>query len=469
MRHSRKPLPLLQNIEVTQLAAEGKSIAHTAEGVLFIPFAIPGDVVDVQVCKKKSSYMEGYVVRQVVPSPLRVPPFCPHSGLCGGCKWQALPYAEQLKWKQQQVLDQLTHIGHFKDIEVQPIIGSAQTQFYRNKLEFTFSNKRWVSKEEFQCGAPIEQPNALGFHIPAMFDKVLDIEQCYLQAAPSNEIRDWVKQFAIDHQYSFFDLRQQQGLLRNLIIRTSTTGEVMVIVVFASNDPERIQLLMHDLHRAFPSITALLYVVNNKGNDTIFDREVICYAGQPFIIEKMGGLQFKIGAKSFYQTNSQQAFQLYSVVQQLAQLTGRQTVYDLYTGTGTIACFLASHAHKVVGIEITPEAIGDARENARINGIGNATFFAGDMKDVLTPEFVEHNHKPDVVVIDPPRAGLHPNVVNTLLQMAPERIVYVSCNPATQARDMALLATQYRIQFVQPVDMFPHTQHVENVVLLCKI
>ncbi|GHT66190.1 23S rRNA (uracil-5-)-methyltransferase RumA [Bacteroidia bacterium] len=463
-----KAKPILKNVEITAVAAEGKAFAKIDGVALFVPFAVPGDVVDVQVSRKRSGYMEGYVVQLVTPSPLRATPFCAHSGLCGGCKWQILPYAEQLKWKQQQVQDQLQRIGKLQNVDIRPIIGSDATQYYRNKLEFTFSNRRWLCEEERNIEVAADDLNALGFHIPARFDKVLDIQHCYLQTEPSNNIRNWIKNFAIAHHYSFFDLRQQQGLLRNLIIRISSIGEIMVALVFFENDTEKIELLMSGLQQQFSQITSLLYVINNKGNDTIYDREVVCYAGRPFIMEKMENLQFKIGLKSFYQTNSAQAYNLYKVVRQMARLTGSETLYDLYTGTGTIACFLASQAKKVVGIELVPEAIADARENAALNHIANATFFAGDMKDVLTPAFVAANGAPDVVILDPPRAGLHTNVIDTLLQIAPARIVYVSCNPATQARDAALLASHYHVVSAQPVDMFPHTHHVENVVLMEK-
>lgn len=460
----KKQLPLLENITITSVAAEGKAFAKVNDVALFVPYAIPGDIVNVQVVKKRSNYMEGVVKEIVKPSSIRIEPFCQHYGICGGCKWQALPYTEQLKYKQQQVEEQLSRIGHFSNLNVLPIIGSEKTTFYRNKLEYTFSNKRWLTQDELSTNGEIPDRNALGFHIPGMFDKVLDIKQCYLQQDPSNAIRLSIKDFAIKNDYSFFDLRAQEGLLRNLIIRTTSTGELMVIVIFYKNDDEKINLLMSHLQESFPQITSLLYVVNGKGNDTIFDQEIIRFAGRDHIEEQMEGLRFKIGAKSFYQTNSEQAYKLYSVTRDFAKLTGNELVYDLYTGTGTIANFIAKDAKRVIGVEYIKEAIDDAWENARANGIENASFYAGDMKDVLNEEFVTTNGKPDVIILDPPRAGIHPDVAATILKVSPQRIVYVSCNPATQARDLSILSSQYRITSVQPVDMFPHTHHVENVV-----
>lgn len=433
---------------------------------LFVPFAVPGDVVDVQVSKRRSSFMEGYVTRLVSPSPQRVAPFCEHYGVCGGCKWQPLPYPEQLRCKQRQVEEQLARIGNVRDVKVNSIVGAGKTTFYRNKLEFTFSHKRWVTKDELDAGAPISDPQALGFHIPLKFDKVLDVKKCYLQADPSNAIRLSVKQFALNYGLEFFDLRTQAGLLRNLIIRTSNTGEVMVIVVFYRSDEEQIAMLMQHLQRSFPEVTSLLYVVNGKRNDTIGDLEVICFSGRDHIFEEMEGLRFKIGAKSFYQTNSEQARKLYRIARDFTLLSGNEVVYDLYTGTGTIANFVAKSAKKVVGVDYVKEAIDDARANARLNGIGNTVFYAGDMKDVLNAGFVEQNGHPDVVILDPPRAGLHPDVAQAILKAQPQRIVYVSCNPATQMRDMALLSAHYATTAVQPVDMFPHTHHVENVVAM---
>jgi 23S rRNA (uracil1939-C5)-methyltransferase len=435
--------------------------------VLFVPFAVPGDVVDVQLTKRRSSYLEGYVARLVSPSPLRQAPLCEHYGACGGCKWQILPYAEQLRYKQRQVEEQLVRIGNLRLPTVRPIIGAAQTTLYRNKLEFTFSHQRWVPAGELCEGQPpADAGAALGFHVPTKFDKVVDIRRCYLQADPSNAIRLFVKQLAVENNLAFFDLREQSGLLRNLIIRTATTGEVMVVVVFAKGDEAAIELVMRSLAREFPQITALLYVVNAKRNDSIADQQVVPFAGRPYIVEQLEGLRFHISAKSFYQTSSAQACLLYRAVRELAALGGGELVYDLYTGTGTIACFLAPAARQVVGVELVEEAIGDARANAQRNGLTNVAFHVGDMKDVLTSAFFALHGKPDMVVLDPPRAGLHPRVAQALLEAAPRRIVYVSCNPATQARDLALLDQRYAITAVQPVDMFPHTHHVENVAAL---
>ncbi|MDR0688006.1 MAG: 23S rRNA (uracil(1939)-C(5))-methyltransferase RlmD [Prevotellaceae bacterium] len=462
----QKNLPLLEQVAITSVAAEGKAMAHVNGVVLFVPFAVPGDVVDVQVSKRRRRFMEGYVTRLVSPSPQRVAPFCEHYGVCGGCKWQPLPYPEQLRCKQRQVEEQLARIGNIRDVKVNSIAGAEKTTFYRNKLEFTFSSKRWVAKDELDAGAPISDPQALGFHIPLKFDKVLDVKKCYLQADPSNAIRLSVKQFALNHGLEFFDLRAQAGLLRNLVIRTASTGEVMVIVVFYRSDEEQIAMLMQHLQRSFPEVTSLLYVVNGKRNDTIGDQEVVCFSGRDHIFEEMEGLRFKIGAKSFYQTNSEQARKLYRIARDFAQLSGSEVVYDLYAGAGTIASFVSKSAKKVVGVEYVKEAIDDARANARLNGIGNTVFYAGDMKDVLNAGFVEQNGHPDVVILDPPRAGLHPDVAQAILKAQPQRIVYVSCNPATQMRDIALLSPRYATTAVQPVDMFPHTHHVENVVAM---
>lgn len=464
----KKSLPLLEQVLITDVAAEGKAIARVNDLVLFVPHCVPGDIVDVQVIKKKKSFMEGVVRRLVKPSDLRVEPFCSHFGECGGCKWQPLPYAEQLKFKQKQVEDQLIRIGKLSIPVVNPILGSAKTEWYRNKLEFTFSNKRWMSLEEIQSGLAIENPDAVGFHIPGMFDKVLDIQKCYLQDEPSNEIRNAVRAYALEHGLSFFDLRQQEGFLRTLMIRTATTGDVMVVMVFAYEDEQLRVGLMEHLKQSFPQITSLLYVINEKRNDTITDQEVICYAGKEYIVEKMEDLEFMVGPKSFYQTNSEQAYQLYSVVRNLANIQGHEIVYDLYTGTGTIANFIARQAKLVVGIEYVSEAIEDAQRNAQKNAITNTRFFAGDMKDVLNQEFIAQHGHPDVIIVDPPRAGMHPDVVETILLAHPDRIVYVSCNPATQARDLSLMQEAYHILAVQPVDMFPHTHHVENVVLLTR-
>ena len=410
--------------------------------------------------------MEGSVVRYIVRSPLRVEPFCEHFGVCGGCKWQNLPYEEQLRFKREQVFDQLTRIGKLDLPPVAPTLGSAETTFYRNKLEFTFAPRRWMTYEEVAAGGDIDAGAALGFHIPGRFDKVMDVHRCWLQPDPSNDIRLETKRFCEEHGYSFYDIRQHSGLMRNLVIRTASTGEVMVIVVFAEEDRPRIAALLDHLRDRFPAITSLMYMVNAKLNDSTGDIDAVLWSGRDHIFEEMEGLRFKIGPKSFYQTNSRQAYELYKVARSFADLHGDETVYDLYTGTGTIANFVARHCARVVGIEYVPEAIEDAKHNSALNGIGNTAFFAGDMKDVLNDAFIARHGRPDVVILDPPRAGVHEDVIATILRAAPRRIVYVSCNPATQARDLALLAGDYRVTAVQPVDMFPHTHHVENVVRL---
>lgn len=462
----RKRKPSIENLEIVDIAAEGKAIGRYNDVIVFVPQVIPGDVVNVQVNKMRKNYMEGFVTKLVTPSPNRITATCEHFGVCGGCKWQHLPYHLQLEYKHKQVVDQLTRIGKVHIPEISPILGSEKIFEYRNKLEYTFSSKRWITIEEVQAGAEIHQPNALGFHIPGMFDKVLDITKCHLQAEPSNAIRLAVRDFTINNGFEFFDIRNQVGLMRNLIIRTASTGEVMVIVVFYYEDVEKRTALLNHLKESFPQITSLQYIINTKGNDSITDQEVICFAGKDHIIEEMEGLKFKVGPKSFYQTNSEQAYQLYKITRDFAGLTGSEVVYDLYTGTGTIANFVASKSKKVVGVEYVPEAIEDAKVNSEINGITNTTFYAGDMKDVLNDKFIAENGKPDVIILDPPRAGIHEDVANTILRAKPNRIVYVSCNPATQARDLALLGEAYQVMRVQPVDMFPHTHHVENVVLL---
>ena len=460
--------PLIESLEIVAVAAEGKALGRWNDIVVFVPMAVPGDVVDVQVCCKRRRYMEGRIVRFVRRSPLRVEPVCEHFGVCGGCKWQNMPYDEQLRFKQEQVAEQLKRIGGIELPEIGPIRGSRQTLFYRNKLEFTFSDRRWLTPEEIAAqDEPAREP-ALGFHIPGLFDKVLDIKKCWLQDDISNRIRLSIRQFAIDHGYPFFDLKEQTGLMRNMIVRTASTGEIMLIVVFFEPDMERIEAMMQHIADEFPQITSLLYIINQKHNDTITDQEVHLYRGRDYIWESMEGLRFKIGPKSFYQTNSEQAYELYKVAREFASLTGDELVYDLYTGTGTIANFVARQSRKVIGIEYVPEAIEDAKENARINGLDNTLFYAGDMKDILTEEFIGEHGRPDVIITDPPRAGMHDDVIKTILFAEPRRIVYVSCNPATQARDLSLLDVKYRVERVQPVDMFPHTHHVENVVLLMR-
>ena len=468
MARRKTPYPLIENLEITTLAAEGKALGHWNDQVVFVPMTVPGDVVDVQIRNRRRRYMEGYVVRYVVRSPRRAEPFCEHFGVCGGCKWQNLPYEEQLAFKTTQVRDQLTRIGRIELPEIAPCIGSERTQYYRNKLEFTFADRRWLTREEVAAGDAIEAAPALGFHIPGMFDKVLDIRSCRLQPEPSDSIRSEVRRYCIEKGYTFHNARNHTGLMRNLIIRTASTGEVMVLAVFGADDRPRIAALMEHLAAQFPQITSLFYVVNEKLNDSLGDLAPVLWAGKDHIVEQMEGLRFKVGPKSFYQTNSEQAHVLYTVARNFACLRPEDTLYDLYTGTGTIANFCARHCRRVVGIEYVPEAIEDARVNSALNGIGNTVFYAGDMKAVLDDAFVEANGRPDVLILDPPRAGVDEPVLEVIRRAAPERIVYVSCNPATQARDLALLDADYRVDAVQPVDMFPHTHHVENVVKLTR-
>lgn len=465
---TRGKKPLLQNIEIQKIAAEGKSIAYVDDKVLFVPHTIPGDIVDVQVSRKRKSFLEGFVTRIHRESPLRIKPACQHFGICGGCKWQNLPYEKQLEFKQQEIIENLQRIGKVKLQNVYPILASEEQFNYRNKLEFTFSEKRFLTREEIGSTADIEHTPALGFHVPGLFDKVVDIEECKLQGTPSNEIRNAIKQYALKHHLSFYNIRGQEGFLRTLIIRTASTGEVMVILAFGHEDTAAREGLLEALKAQFPQITSLMYVINEKLNDSLTDQKIICYSGRDHIFEEMEGLRFKIGPKSFYQTNSGQAYQLYAKTRELAGLTGGETVYDLYTGTGTIANFIARQAAKVIGIEYVPEAIEDAKVNSRLNGITNTLFYAGDMKDVLNAGFIEKHGHPEVIITDPPRAGMHPEVVQTILNAAPEKIVYVSCNSATQARDLQLMEAAYEVAAVQPVDMFPHTHHVENIVLLQK-
>ena len=514
MARNKKSLPLLENIKIEDVASEGKAIARVNDVVVFVPHVVPGDVVDLQVTKKKSSFMEANAVSIKEYSSIRSLPFCEHYGVCGGCKWQLLPYEEQLKYKQRQVTDNLTRIGKIQlpappnlssgealkaeqffmtassfasssppEGELEgafggfffPILGSAKTTFYRNKLEFTFSNKRWLIKPpltppkgENSSPPSGELEGAVGFHISGFFDKVLDINKCWLQDDISNQLRNFIRRYALDNDLSFFDIRKQEGFLRNMIVRTSTTGELMLIVVFYHEDEQARIGLLNAVNENFPQITSLIYIINGKANDTITDQTPIVFKGRDHIFEQMEGLRFKIGAKSFYQTNSEQAYELYKITRNFAGLTGNELVYDLYTGTGTIANFVAKQARQVIGIEYVTEAIENAKINSEINGISNTLFFAGDMKNILTHEFVLRHGNPDVIITDPPRAGMHADVVETILKASPEKIVYVSCNPATQARDLALLDEAYRVTAVQPVDMFPHTHHVENVVLLEK-
>ncbi len=479
MSRKKKPLPVLENITITDFAAEGKSLARVDDMVVFVPWAVPGDVCDLQVRRKKHSFMEAEVIRYHSYSPLRTKPFCQHFGTCGGCKWQLLPYEEQLKMKQQQVYDQLTRIGKVELPVFRPILGSVKTQEYRNKLDFGCSNRRYLTNEEIASGKEFAR-DAIGFHITGAFDKILPIEKCWLMDDLHNQIRNEVRDYAIQHHMSFFDLRQQVGLLRDVIIRNSNTGEWLVIFQFHYDETggeQEAKGLMQHIADTFPQITALMYLDNQKCNDTIGDQEILTFKGNDHIFETMEDLRFKVGPKSFYQTNTEQAYHLYSVAREFAfseyseyseNSENKPLVYDLYTGTGTIANFVARKARKVIGIEYVPEAIEDARINSEINHIDNTLFFAGDMKDILTDVFIAEHGRPDVIITDPPRAGMHPDVVKTILRAAPQRIVYVSCNPATQARDLQELDTDYRVAEVQPVDMFPHTPHVENVVLLIK-
>ena len=469
MSRKRKPLPILENIEITGIAAEGKALARVNDLVVFVPYAVPGDVVDLQVRRKKHSYAEAEIIRFHRRSPERVQPFCPHFGVCGGCKWQCLPYEKQLHYKQQQVTDHLQRIAKVELPEISPILGSVRQTHYRNKLEFGFSDKRWLTEEEVRSGVEFDNMNALGFHIPGAFDKILDIKTCSLMDSLNDRIRNGIRDYALSHGLSFFNLRSATGLLRNLMLRTSSTGEVMLLIQFSIRNAEeesQARELLDHVHFSFPEITSLLWVNNLKCNDTIGDLPVHTHHGTPFIIEEMEGLRFKVGPKSFYQTNTEQAYELYKVARNFAELKPTDLVYDLYTGTGTIASFVARSAKQVIGIEYVPEAIEDAKENARFNGLDNTLFFAGDMKDILTAEFVGKYGRPDVIITDPPRAGMHTDVIKTILLAAPRRIVYVSCNSATQARDLALLDADYRVTAVQPVDMFPQTHHVENVVRL---
>lgn len=469
MARKKKELPLLEKVTITDVAAEGKAVAKVNELVIFVPYVVPGDIVDLQVKRKKNHYAEAVAVKFHEKSPLRTEPFCSHFGVCGGCKWQCLSYEEQLKYKQKQVFDNLTRIGKVELPEFRPILGSEKTRFYRNKLEFTFSNKRWLTEEEVKQDVKYDQMNAVGFHIPGAFDKVLAIDKCWLQDDISNQIRNAVRDYAYAYNFPFFDLRTQEGLLRNIMIRTSSTGELMVVLQCKVTDDEgrrKMEEILQFMADSFPQITSLMYVINNKCNDTIGDLDVEVFKGNDHIFEEMEGLRFKVRPKSFYQTNSEQAYNLYKVAREFAGLTGNELVYDLYTGTGTIANFVARQARKVVGIEYVPEAIEDAKVNSDLNGIDNTLFYAGDMKDILTNDFIAEHGRPDVIITDPPRAGMHNDVIDVILAAEPKRIVYVSCNPATQARDLQLLDGKYKVTAVQPVDMFPHTHHVENVVQL---
>ena len=458
----------MENAPIVDISSEGKSVAKVDGMVIFVDGGVPGDVADVMITRKKNNYAEGHVVELKTKSPNRTEPKCEHFGHCGGCKWQHMNYDTQLQFKHKTVSDALTRIGHLDISTMKPIYGNKENYFYRNKLEFSFSDRKWLTNDEIKSGKEIDNRNALGFHIPKMFDKILDIKNCYLQEEPSNSIRNEIRDFAIKNGLSFFAVRDKVGLLRTLMIRTSSNGEIMVLIQFFENQPENIELLLNHLKTKFPQITSLQYVINQKGNDTLQDLEIIAFYGRDHIFEEMEGLKFKISAKSFYQTNSPQAYELCKITRDLCGLTGNEVVYDLYTGTGTIANFVAKQAKQVIGVEYIEDAVVDARNNSEFNGIANTLFYAGDMKDVLNTDFVTKHGKPDVIITDPPRAGMHEDVISVILNAAPKRIVYVSCNPATQARDLAMMVGHYEIKAIQPVDMFPKTAHVENVVLLEK-
>lgn len=462
----KKEYPLLENVRISDIGAEGNALARIDNMVVFVPMLVPGDVVDLQIKKKKRKYIEGKVLRFKEYSSDRIKPICSHFGICGGCKWQHLPYDLQLFYKQKQVKDNLERIAKTELPEINTIAGSINQYRYRNKLEFAFSDRRWLTPEEVASDNEFEKEDAVGFHIPGLFDKVLDIRECHLQPEPSNLIRNAIRDYAHKDRMTFFNAREQSGFLRNLIIRNNLKGDIMVIVVFFYEDEKRRKGLLDYLISRFPVISSLFYIVNHKKNDSLNDQIPVLYKGEDHLTETLDGLNFRIGPKSFYQTNTRQAIQLYYFARDFAGLTGKETVYDLYSGTGTIACFLARSAKRVVGIEYIEEAVEDARINARINGINNAVFYAGDIKKVLDDKFLTENGKPDVIITDPPRAGMHESVVRSLLDANPEKVVYVSCNPATQARDILIMSEKYRVTRVQPVDMFPQTHHVENIVLL---
>lgn len=470
MARRKNKRQIFEHVEVIDAGAKGKTIGKAPDGrVIFLPNAVPGDVVDVQTFKKRKAYFEGKAIKFHSLSNKRTEPKCEHFGVCGGCKWQDMEYKYQLEYKQKEVTNNLIRLGHLDLPEVTPILGSEEQYFYRNKMEFSFSDSRWLTQEEIESDRDLGDRNALGFHIPGMWDKILDIDKCWLQQDPSNAIRNEVKRFSVEKGLEFFNTRNQTGFLRTMMLRTSTTGDLMVMLQFFKEDKVKRELLLNHLTSQFPQISSLQYVINSKANDTIYDQEVICYKGQDHIFEEMEGLKFKINAKSFYQTNSAQAYELYKITRDFADLTGDELVYDLYTGTGTIAQFVAKQATKVIGVEAIPDAISAAKENAQLNGIENVEFFVGDMKTVFNDEFIAEHGRPDVIITDPPRDGMHAAVVNQILNIAPKRIVYVSCNSATQARDLALMKNDYKIIKTQAVDMFPQTHHVENVVLLEKL
>ncbi len=467
MSRRRKPIHILEKVEIINAGSEGKAVARVDNMVVFVPFVVPGDIVDIQVTRREKSFYGGKTIKFHHYSENRIEAKCQHYGFCGGCKWQIMPYSDQLRYKQKQVVDNFERIGKLDTSCIRPILPTAIEYFYRNKLEFTFSNKKWLTEDEMTDGQKRDM-NGLGFHMPGMFDRIIDVKNCYLQAEPSNSIRLALKSFATGNQFTFYDTRAHQGFLRNVVIRTSSTGEVMVIVIFAEDNDDDIRLLLEHIKTSFREITSLMWVVNKKLNDTIYDQDVHLFHGNPFIIEEMEGLKFKVGPKSFYQTNSAQAHNLYKIAREFADLKGDETVYDLYCGTGTITNFIAPSVKKVVGVEIVPDAIEDARHNSELNGITNTSFFAGDLAKLLDEEFVAKEGAPDIVITDPPRAGMHTKVIGQLLKALPEKIVYVSCNPASQARDIDLLRENYELAKIQPVDMFPQTHHVENICLVVR-
>ncbi len=463
---SKKKAQIVENLLITDIAAEGVAIGRHDNYVIFVAGVIPGDVVNVMLTRKRKNYSESKLLEIVEPSPDRVEPFCRYFGKCGGCKWQMLPYEKQLYYKQKQVSDQLARIGRVADVPINNILGAVNTIQYRNKLEYTFCDRRWFDSSDANVDKESRDAEGLGFHVQGMFDRVIDIDKCWLQREPSNEVRNELRNFTRRDGYDYYNCRSHEGMMRNLMVRTSTVGETMVVVVFAKHEMHLIEDVMNHIDEKFPDLTSLQYVVNEKFNDTIYDLEVVCWKGRDFIYEELDGLKFKINAKSFFQTNTEQTLKLYRKAVEYAEVGSDDVVYDLYTGTGTIANFVARHCRKVVGIESVPEAIVDARINSETNGITNTSFFVGDMKDVLTEKFIAENGRPDIVILDPPRAGVHENVINVIKKVAPRKIVYVSCNPATQARDISLLSDMYKVTAIQPVDMFPHTHHVENIVKL---
>lgn len=461
-------MPVLENVLIEDIGAEGKAIARVNNMVVFVPMLIPGDIVDIRITRKRKNYMEGVVQQFRKYSSARIDPVCEHFGVCGGCKWQHLPYPEQLRFKEKQVHDSLQRIAKVEGLKVNPIIPSDRTEFYRNKLEYTFSSNKWFTREEISSGKTFESSNAVGFHIPGMFDKVVDVNKCWLQDEPGNSIRNFVRKYAEKNNLVFYDTKNHGGFLRNLTVRNTLSGELMILFSFGEENKDAREKLLNEVKLTYPEITSLLYTINTKLNDTIYDQEIITFSGQEYITEKMDGLSFRIGPKSFFQTNSRQALSMYRIVREYAGLIGGEIVYDLYTGTGTIANFVTAKALKVIGIESVPEAILDAQKNSSINNILNTEFYTGDIRDILNEEFIRVNGKPDVIITDPPRAGMHPGVVESILFAEPEKIVYVSCNPSTQARDIEMLKQKYKVTEVQPIDMFPHTHHVESVVLLKK-